>query len=452
MAGIEAAGVVLGLVPALLAIMSGDAAPSSSRRAKVVQLVAELKFLSSAFADLVEAARIDVGEGAPKDDLIRSTRFGLELVEIQTKECIAYATKLEKIYAGPKFKRLDPRINGYLKRLQNGLAQMNKSLLMMTAMRKTVKDLRYRNMADEDERLDRYGLRRRSSSRRSRSVASRRRYRTRYSDDIELDSIRSRSDISIRDVETVGEPRSRPLRRKEDSDDIFPRKAGNAGNDTAINPDHFLAMLASIRSETDENAQPILWGSLDLEAEAEFITYSAAKRYKLLDQSETILKPKELRGPGGNLVRPTQELDLRWYLLSSSGTHSDKHQSTRFYILDPPETKGIKRSHDIVLGKDYADFEGIFGSQDTSVYRFRLPYRSRRVREEEERVSRTHRDANLREEDDELEAERLERRQRLATLSPSTASVRSIRSRTPPIVPGGDSLAPPGDSVPTTVV
>jgi hypothetical protein len=100
------------------------------------------------------------------------------------------------------------------------------------------------------------------------------------------------------------------------------------------------------------------------------LTYSFAKTSGILEGAEEIMKPKEVVGPGGRLVRPTQEVEVRWTVLS--GEDVDKTQNTRFYILDSAEVR-----KNMVLGKSYADFDGIFGNHETSVYKWKLPHKSR---------------------------------------------------------------------------
>jgi hypothetical protein len=110
--------------------------PSTSRRWECSNLIRELAFLVNSCEDLERTADLSSdGERGGEGRRLESIDRGIVHLKFQLKDCNDLASKLEKVYGrySSKFKRLNPKINGYLKRMRKSLDVCWNSAILLNA-------------------------------------------------------------------------------------------------------------------------------------------------------------------------------------------------------------------------------------------------------------------------------------------------------------------------------
>ena len=131
------------------------------------------------------------------------------------------------------------------------------------------------------------------------------------------------------------------------------------GSDTAFS--------ATVKSIDGFSVHGSVRGVIDPLSEIEMISRELAERADLLHEAQEVLKPRERPGRRGNLTRLRETVTLNWH---PEGT--EKFTETVFLVADEAD-------FDILVGKSYTDFQGIFEDPNLDVYAFRLPW-SRKTR------------------------------------------------------------------------
>lgn len=101
---------------------------------------------------------------------------------------------------------------------------------------------------------------------------------------------------------------------------------------------------------------------LDTDSERNIISRRSAFHEKIWSANrEADVKPLPFLGRGGKMCEAKTKVRLTW-----RPEGSEKWMDTDFYIIDDDEPVAV-------LGKEWADFQGIFHDMDFSVSPFRLP-------------------------------------------------------------------------------
>ncbi|KAF2144254.1 uncharacterized protein K452DRAFT_306853 [Aplosporella prunicola CBS 121167] len=159
--------------------------------------------------------------------------------------------------------------------------------------------------------------------------------------------------------------------------------------------------------------------TVDLGCQDNFISKEFVKKTGLESHTYENFKQRERVGPAERLVKPDQEIKLRW---RPSG--SIKTEVTRFFLDENMENM------DMVVGQGFADLDGIFGDIPVEAYTLRIPWKGnsrkeRQARKEAvEKHKREEKENETRQRTQELEA----RKQRLASASSSSSIAPSALS------------------------